>query len=211
MIISPSIASGDTLRLADEIDLCDRVFDAMHLDVADGVAVRGISFGFGTCEAACRLSSASSKSIHLEVNDPIACLGAVGRCGANDVFVQMDNLDDPVGVLDLYLAAGLPVGPNVSNLDLGRSYLPDLLGRSKRVLVGTTSHDDEAQRCRPEMVEFACRLAEDDNRDVWVDGGITPEMLPRLARAHVHAVALGRAVFSDRAHAARLVDLASVS
>lgn len=205
MIVSPSIASGDPLRLADEIALCDECFDAMHLDVADGVAVRGISFGLRACVAACELSRSSSRSIHLEVNNPLAYVDDLRRCDATELFVQTDNLADPVGTLRELRAAGLgmAVGANVSNLDVGRAYFDVLLAEGGPVLVGTTAHDDPAQVCRRDMLELAARLAE-DGREVWVDGGITPGLLAPLAEQGIHAAVLGRAVFGDRARARQL-------
>lgn len=202
MIISPSIASGDSLRLADEIALCDECFDAMHLDVADGVAVRGITFGLKTCVAACELSSSSSRSIHLEVNDPLSYVADLRCCDATELFVQTDNLTDPVNVLRELREAnlGMTVGANLGNLDVGRTYLDALLAEGGPVLIGTTAHDDPAQVWRRDMVEFAIWLAE-DGREVWVDGGITPELIVPLAEQGIHAVVLGRAVFKNRERA----------
>lgn len=203
MIVSPSIASGDPLRLADEIALCDECFDAMHLDVADGVAVRGISFGLKACIAACELSASSSKTVHLEVADPLAFVDDLRACSADTLFVQTDNLSDPVGVLRELRSAGLgmEVGPNVSNLDVGRPYFEELLALGGPVLVGTTSHDDVAQVCRQDMLDLAVALADGGRREVWVDGGIAPEMLPALSEQGVRAAVLGRAVFADRERA----------
>lgn len=191
------------MRLADEITLCDKYFDAIHLDVADGVAVRGISFGVGTCAAACELSTSSSKSLHLEVNDPLAHIDDLRCCSADVLFVQTDNLLEPMRILtDLRRAGlGMEVGPNVSCLDVSRPYLHELLALGGPVLVGTTSHDDLDQICRRDMLDLAADLAEEGGREVWVDGGITPEMLPWLAEHGVAAAVLGRAVFSDRGYA----------
>ena len=39
MLISPSIASADVLRVADELDYIDKYFDNVHIDIEDGVAI----------------------------------------------------------------------------------------------------------------------------------------------------------------------------
>jgi pentose-5-phosphate-3-epimerase len=132
------------------------------------------------------------------VNDPALHVADVVRCGADVVFVQVDNVNDPVGNLRLYLEAGLTAGANVSNLDLGRPYLDELLALSPYVLVGTTAHDDKAQTCRPDMLEFAKRVAADGIHEVWVDGGITAEIFYGLADSAIHAAVLGRAIFADK-------------
>lgn len=204
MLISPSIASGDPLRLADEITYCDNYFDAIHLDVADGVAVRGISFGLRTCIEACRLSRAGSKSIHLEVNNPLIFIEDLKRCDTDRIFIQTDNLANPIDIIRAFQSAGLSVGVNVSDADLGQSYLEVLLGLVDPVLVGTTSHDDPAQVCRVDMIEFATELAEDGLHEVWIDGGITPEILNQVRDSHIYAAVLGRAIFEDRNRAIKL-------
>lgn len=206
MIVAPSIASGDPLRLADEIALCDECFDAVHLDVADGVAVRGISFGLGACIAACELSRSASKSIHLEVADPLAYVDDIRRCSADVLFVQTDNRRDPLGTLRAMRDAGLgmAVGANVSNLDAGRSYFDELIALGGPVLVGTTAHDDVAQACRRDMLDLAASIADGGRREVWVDGGIGADRLAWLAERGIYAAVLGRAVFEDRARARAL-------
>ena len=201
MLISPSIASGNVLRLADEIAFCDEHFDAIHLDIADGVAVRDISFGFKACAEACRLSTASSKTIHLEIDNPVAHLDHVRQCDADMVFIQTDHVADPLAVLDRYQSAGIPTGANISCDDMRRRHLNDILVRVRGVLVGTTSHDDKTQACLPDMLEFARELAETGQHEVWIDGGITEEIVRSLSTSRIHAAVLGRAVFGDKAHA----------
>lgn len=201
MLISPSIASGDVLRLADEISFCDEHFDAIHLDVADGVAVRSISFGFKACTEACRLSTASSKTIHLEIDDPVAHLDHARQCGADLVFIQTDHVSDPLAVLDQFQSAGIPTGANISCDDMRRPHLNDILDRVRSILIGTTSHSDETQTCLPDMLAFARELAEAGRHEVWVDGGITEEIVRDLSTSRIHAAVLGRAVFGDKVHA----------
>ncbi|MBR2534402.1 MAG: hypothetical protein IKE50_06465, partial [Erysipelotrichaceae bacterium] len=45
MKVSPSLASGDVLYVAREVDYIDKYFDNIHLDIEDGVVLLGITFG----------------------------------------------------------------------------------------------------------------------------------------------------------------------
>ena len=68
MKISPSIASADILRIADEVQFTNQYFDDIHLDVADGIAVGEISFGIQMCRRICEIATLPI-SLHLEASD----------------------------------------------------------------------------------------------------------------------------------------------
>ena len=65
MKISPSIASSDLLNISEEISFIDEYFDAIHLDIEDGVAVNNISFGFKLAKSICDISKSKEKTMHL--------------------------------------------------------------------------------------------------------------------------------------------------
>ncbi len=197
MIVSPSIASGDPLRIAQELDFIDKYFDSVHIDIEDGNAVRNISFGFKTAIAICDYSSSSDKTIHLEVTDPLVYLDKLKQCKADVIFIQADALADPVAVMKRMIEEGLTTGVNLSNLDMDRPCLEELLQLTDYVLVNTTHHDDPAQICDERMLEYALKLAE-QNKKVWIDGGITLEIFERVRDSKIHAAVMGRAVFGNR-------------
>ena len=93
MIISPSIASSDVLYVADEVDFADKYFDDIHIDIEDGVAVSGISFGSQMAKKICERAS-KPKSIHLEVINPMNYIDDVKQCNADICFIQVGRNND---------------------------------------------------------------------------------------------------------------------
>ena len=59
MKVSPSIASADVLNVASEVAFIDKYFDNIHIDIEDGVAVGGISFGMKMSKGICSISTSS--------------------------------------------------------------------------------------------------------------------------------------------------------
>lgn len=198
MKISPSIASADIMHIAEEVLFADKYFNNIHLDVADGVAVNEITFGMKMCKLICDLSTASEKSIHLEVLDPLHYIEEIKRCKADITFIQIDHLTDPIAVIDAYMQAGIPTGINISNLDVGRKEMSCLLEKTKHVLINTTLHSDPLQIAQPQMLDYACQLACHGKYDVWIDGGIDRERYESLKHSKLYAVVMGREIFKDK-------------
>ena len=197
MIVSPSIASGDPLRIAQELDFIDKYFDSVHIDIEDGNAVRNISFGFKTAIAVCDYSVSSDKTMHLEVTNPLEYIDKIKQCKVDAVFIQADALSDPVFVTRRMIEEGIPTGVNLSNLDMGKPYLEELLEMTDDVLVNTTHHDDPAQICDEAMLDYALRLAA-EGKKVWIDGGITAEIFERHKDSDIYAAVMGRGVFGNK-------------
>lgn len=197
MIVSPSIASGDPLRIAQDLDFIDRYFDSVHIDIEDGNAVRNISFGFKTAIAVCDYSSSADKTIHLEVTDPLVYIDKIKQCKADVIFIQADALADPVSVMKQLIEEGITTGVNLSNLDMDRPCRQQLLDLTDYVLINTTHHDDPAQICDERMLEYAVELAE-QNKKVWIDGGITIDIYEKVKDSKIYAAVMGRGVFGNR-------------
>ena len=83
MLISPSVASSDLLRLGEEAAFADRHFRQLHIDIEDGVAVPNITLGMGVCKRICDLWSHSYRSLHLSVLRPMDYLERVKGCHAD--------------------------------------------------------------------------------------------------------------------------------
>lgn len=203
MLISPSIASADLLHIAEEVDFADKHFDNLHLDVEDGVAVHSISFGFKMCSAICIHSTASEISMHLEIVNPLAFIEEIKACGADIVFIQVDCQENPLDIIREFQKCGIPTGVNLSNLDMNRRELSELLSITDSLLINTTHHDDRTQTCDMEMLRFALKLAE-EGKKVWVDGGITYEIYQGIKDSRIHAAVMGRAIFADKEKALEL-------
>ena len=153
MIISPSIASFDVLNLAEEAKYIDENFDHIHIDIEDGMAVNGISFGFKVARGVMSMVKAKA-SIHLEVMHPLDYLDDVVSCQPYVVFIQADVLDDPLLVVKEFKKRGLNVGLAVGDKDLDKDY-QDIFTITKDVLVSTAYHDDEKQIYQKVLEDYA--------------------------------------------------------
>lgn len=202
MKISPSIASADILRIADEVQFTNQYFDDIHLDVADGIAVGEISFGIQMCRRICEIATLPI-SLHLEVSNPLQYVEQVKQGNFDMVFIQVDCLTNAKEVVGIYRANAIPVGINLSNLDLEREDLRELLEMTGHVLINTTYHNDIRQSLRREMLDYAIRLANETEHKVWIDGAINWDIIKEIQNSNIYAAVMGRAVFSDKANAVR--------
>ena len=203
MLISPSLASGDLMRAAEEIRFICRNFSELHLDIEDGVHLPNISFGFRLAREACALAE-KPVSLHLMVSDPLRWLEEVKDCGAAHTFLHLDHIPDAGAVLKAYRAADIPVGLGLSSRDLRRGGWEEQLRQADAVLVLTCDIDDPAQAYVPELAGFAMDLARSSGRKVWVDGAVDFPVLEELAHAGIHAAVMGRAIFRDKKAACRM-------
>lgn len=195
MITSPSIASSNLLYLKDEIDYVNKYFKEIHLDIEDGNAVHSISIGFKLAKAIIKEAKVAV-TMHLEIIDPLKFINEIKECDVKAVFIQVDCLEDPITVLRKMKDEGIPIGINVSNLDMDRPFLAEMLSYSDYVLVNTTHHDDRAQICDMDMINYAIKLA--DTKQIWVDGGITDEIYSLIKGTRIYAAVMGRAVFNNK-------------
>ena len=182
MLISPSIASADVLHIADEVKFIDTYFDNIHIDIEDGVAVGGISFGMKMAKGICRISSSREKTMHLEVLNPLDYLDEVLACNCDVTFRK----------------AGVRTGVNLCDEDLLRPELDELISVCDSILVNTTAHWDAEQNYMPEMEEFALKLAENEKKRIWIDGCVTYETYQRIKDSKLYCAVVGRGVFADK-------------
>lgn len=201
MILSPSLASGDPLRFGDEIRFIEKNFRDLHVDIEDGVYLPYSSLGFNIAKKLCA-EVRGPRSLHLMVQDPLHWIEDVRACRPDRLFIHLDHLEDPVHVLQAYRNAGLSPGLGLSDRDLNRDIGP-ILSQVSRVLVLTARIDDPAQAYDSALEDFAADIAEKRGMEVWVDGGVSFEDIPRLESRSISAAVMGRAVFRDRAAAER--------
>jgi len=198
MYVSPSVASGDVLNIAKEVTFIDRFFDNIHLDIEDGVALLGITFGMKMAKQVCLYSVSKEKTIHLEVLNPLAYLEDLKTIKCDCVFVQVSHLKNAVEVLNTFKASGIKTGINLNNADVGRKDLKEIISLSNEFLISTTDPFDPDQKYLPEMEEFALKISERENARVWIDGCITYETYERLKSSRLYCAVIGRAIFSDK-------------
>ena len=194
--ICPSIASGNLLQVAQELDYIDKYFNELHIDIEDGHAVNTISFGFKMAEMICDYSK-SKKTMHLEIDNPLKFMDKVKALDLDVVFIEVDCLNNPCEVIKKYQENKIHVGINLSHLDMDRKDLNSIINLSDYILVNTTHHDDINQICDIDMVKYAIQLSE-IGKKVWIDGGINYEIYEQVKNTKIYAAVMGRAIFENR-------------
>lgn len=196
MRISPSVASFDVLSIAQETAFISEYFDEIHIDIEDGMAVDGITFGMKMCKGICALTSART-SIHLEVMCPLKYRDEIKKCKPDIVFIQADILDNPLAVIKSFQNENIPVGLAIGDRDKDRDY-SEILAVTEHVLISTAFHDDPDQAYQQVMEDFALNLAKDKHLKVWLDGGITLEKYEQLKESGLYAAVMGRAIYQNK-------------
>lgn len=196
MLISPSIASADVLRVADELDYIDKYFDNVHIDIEDGVAVHGISFGMKMTQKICSYSTSKEKSIHLEVFDPLSYIDDLLTLDFDVVFIQISHLKDPLPVIEKFKEKGLRTGINIRIEDTERENFKELLYTCDDFLVSTTTYRNGCEEYLTGMEQLAIDLS--GHKKIWVDGHIGYEEYCRLNSTGIYCAVMGRAIFEDK-------------
>lgn len=201
--ISPSLASSDLLHLAEEIDFADKYFDALHLDIEDGVAIPGITFGIKMCQKALAYSKACYRSVHLEVFDPLAYLADLRQLKIDICYLQVCHLQEAETIIQKYQAAGIVTGIDLTDIDLKNNNYQALLPLCEDILVSTAGLNDLKQQFIPKMAEFALDLAAKQHKKVIIDGGVSFDIYRQLSHSNLKGVVMGRAVFENKAETLR--------
>lgn len=198
MIISPSIASSDVLHVADEVDFADKYFDDIHIDIEDGNAVEGISFGMKMAKGICKRAT-KPKSIHLEVMHPLKYLSDIKECNPEIVFIQTDVLDDPKSVVIDFIDAGINTGIAVGDCDYkNNTDYKDIYIMIKNVLVSTAEHDDPKQIYQKYLEQYGVNIHKQYGVNVWLDGGINYDIYQNIDKNNIYAVVMGRAIYQNK-------------
>lgn len=201
MIVSPSIASANLLRIGEEVNYVNKYYKEIHIDIEDGVVVSGISFGMKMAKAIKERAKVEI-SLHLEVLHPLAYLDQIAELSPDYVFVQTDHIPDALEVIHAFKGKGLNVGLAVGNRDIQRNY-SDVFEATDIALVSTAMHEDMQQRYRSELGNYALKLSE-SGKKVWIDGGVTKDVYISLSQSSIYASVMGRGVFNDEKLAAEL-------
>lgn len=201
MIISPSIASSDVLHVADEVDFASKYFDDIHIDIEDGVVVKGITFGMKMAKGIINRTNKST-SLHLEVLRPLDYLQDLIEINPDVVFVQVDCLDNPEEVIDKFIESKINVGLALTNRDMEKDY-SKLFEKVNQILVLTAYWDDPKQLYQQSLLNYGLTLSKKYKLKLWLDGGINYQIYTQLPKDEIYAVVMGRAIFSDKQAAIR--------
>ena len=196
MEIWPSIASSNLLNLENEISFVDKDYGNIHIDIEDGNYVPNITFGTKMMELICK-GSTSKKSVHLMVTNQEHYIDSIVKCKINIVFLHLDNCRYPSELIGKFKNLGINVGITLNPSVAIDNYIY-LYPLVNDILIMMSEPDGLGQKYIPLMESKIIEASKFDNLRIWVDGGITFEILPKLKDLNVSNVVMGRAIFNNR-------------
>lgn len=197
MIISPSIASANPLRLEEEVKRLDTtLYTDLHVDIEDGHFIPNITFGLKTVK---RLRAVTDLpfSFHLMVSYPIDYLEEICACCPSVIFAHIEALDYPSLFVDAVHRRGGKAGL-AFNPKTPIAPFEYVLSRADAVLIMTAEPDGQGQQFIPAMMEKVQQVRQAHPAiELWVDGAVTVDRVEELERVGVTHAVMGRAVFGD--------------
>ena len=200
--IAPSILSADFSRLGDQVAEAEAGgADAIHIDIMDGAFVPNITMGPMIVQAIRRWTTLPF-DLHLMIANPERYIADFASAGADTITVHAEACVHLHSVIQQIRAAGKRPSVAISPAT-PISALEEVIADLDQALVMTVNPGFGGQAFIDAMLSKISRMRAliDErglNADLQVDGGISADTAPAVARAGANVLVAGSAVYNDR-------------
>jgi ribulose-phosphate 3-epimerase len=200
--LAPSILSADFSRLGEQVaEVAKAGADYIHVDVMDGHFVPNITIG-APVVASLRSWTDLPLDVHLMIERPEAHISQFAEAGADIITVHVEAAAHLHRLVEAIKGLGVKAGVSL-NPATPLSSLDEVLPLLDLVLVMTVNPGFGGQTFIDSMMDKITRLRKilDDRQlraELEVDGGITTNIAPKVAKAGAEVLVAGAAIFASK-------------